>query len=236
MPGIVQVARDRGAQEGARRHRLPQARPCAQRAGRQSHRRPEEAARAGPHHDGRCQGGAARRGGGRRQPHAAQRPCRQYRADEPGTGLHLLRHRARHGPDRAALRPGDRHGAGREDRRGPDGRNPRQSRRSSKPISAPRWRPRNGSDRTQGRRRRLWRRADPQWRQHGHRAVAISASSSGRTAPASRRRSRRFSGCSRSPAARSNFGGEERRQFAARHAGAQGASASCRRKRTSSPR
>ena len=36
----------------------PRARIC-----RQSLRRPEEAARARPHHDGRCQGGAARRGG-----------------------------------------------------------------------------------------------------------------------------------------------------------------------------
>ncbi len=42
-------------------------------------------------------------------------------------GLYLLRHRARHGSDRPALRSGDRDGGRRKDRRGPDGRNPRQS-------------------------------------------------------------------------------------------------------------
>ena len=55
---------------------------------------------------------------------------------------------------------------------------------------------------------RLWRGADPQRRQHRHRA-ATSASSSGRTAPASRRRSRRSSGCSRSPPGRSSSMGDE---------------------------
>src|SRR4029079_2759490 len=78
------------------------------------------------HHDGRCQGGAARRGGGRRQPHAAAGSRGQYRTDEPRARLHLLCHRARHGSDRPALRPGDRDGAGRKDRRGPDEGDPGQ--------------------------------------------------------------------------------------------------------------
>src|SRR5690606_19429065 len=48
-------------------------------------------------------------------------------AHEPRAGLHFLCHRARHGPDRSPVRPGDRHGAGRKDCRGPDGRNSCQS-------------------------------------------------------------------------------------------------------------
>ena len=109
--------RARGPRAGDRAARRLQPHPARRRVRRDALRRPAQAARARAGADGRAALPAPRRADGGHQPDPRPPAARPHAAAARRGRRHLPVHRARHGGGHEPLRPGDRDGRGRGDRR-----------------------------------------------------------------------------------------------------------------------